>query len=416
MKKNYINVFLYSLILFSIYCSLTIGLSWDELAVVEISKSRLKYLFSLGAVDYKSLWFSKFYPGTYGVTVMFFSQLFPKSYETDILHIFNSLIGISTIFGISKIAKELFNKKIGYIVFVISFFNPIFFGHMAMNERDLVIAFCNIWMTYSLLKYFKYYYIKKKRNNFVIILGLLLGLGLSCRISFIITLLPIFVFLTIDLLFIKKICKEKLLAKRFIKDILISVFIAYFILIIFWPEVYPNIFVLPFQFFNETLKKNLLDKIFSSFKNFQPTETVILSWTLSPQEICEKYEATAPPLHLRLKSLKHALESGWPVRLCFDPVLFVNGWEEIYGRFIDMVFQEIKGEQLLDVTVGVFRMNKDYFKRIKKRETRSDLFYSDYALESNTVTVPINQRRPALSHLKNRIANHIPINRILIWG
>jgi spore photoproduct lyase len=81
-----------------------------------------------------------------------------------------------------------------------------------------------------------------------------------------------------------------------------------------------------------------------------------------------------------------------------------------------MVFQEIKGEQLLDVTVGVFRMNKDYFKRIKKRETRSDLFYSDYALESNTVTVPINQRRPALSHLKNRIANHIPINRILIWG
>jgi len=156
--------------------------------------------------------------------------------------------------------------------------------------------------------------------------------------------------------------------------------------------------------------------LFSSLKDIQPTEKVILSWTLSPQEICEKYEATAPPLHLRLKSLKQALESGWPVRLCFDPVLFVNGWEEIYGRFIDMVFQEIKGEQLLDVTVGVFRMNKDYFKRIKKRETRSDLFYSDYALESNTVTVPINQRRPALSHLKNRIANHIPINRILIWG
>ena len=156
--------------------------------------------------------------------------------------------------------------------------------------------------------------------------------------------------------------------------------------------------------------------LFSSLKDIQPTEKVILSWTLSPQEICEKYEATAPPLHLRLKSLKHALKSGWPVRLCFDPVLFVNGWEEIYGRFIDMVFQEIKGEQLLDVTVGVFRMNKDYFKRIKKRETRSDLFYSDYALESNTVTVPINQRRQALSHLKNRIANHIPINRILIWG
>ena len=168
----------------------------------------------------------------------------------------------------------------------------------------------------------------------------------------------------------------------------------------------------------ENLKIEIRTKsaLFSSLKDIQPTEKVILSWTLSPQEICEKYEATAPPLHLRLKSLKHALESGWPVRLCIDPVLFVNGWEEIYGRFIDRVFQEIKGEQLLDVTLGVFRMNKDYFKRIKKREIKSDLFYSDYAIESNIVTIPINQRESGLSYLKNRIVNHVSLERILIWG
>jgi spore photoproduct lyase len=168
----------------------------------------------------------------------------------------------------------------------------------------------------------------------------------------------------------------------------------------------------------ENLKIEIRTKsaLFSSLKNIQPTEKVILSWTLSPDMICEKYESTAPPLHLRLKSLKHALESGWTVRLCFDPVLFVNGWEEIYGRFIDTVFQEINGEQLLDLTLGVFRMNKDYFKRIKKREIKSDLFYSDYAIESNTVTVPINQRESGLSQLKNQIANHVPLRKILVWG
>ena len=156
--------------------------------------------------------------------------------------------------------------------------------------------------------------------------------------------------------------------------------------------------------------------LFSAIKDIQSSKKVILSWTLSPLEICEKYESTAPPLHLRLKSLKLALESGWPVRLCIDPVLFVNGWEEIYDRFIDMVFHEIKGEQLLDVTLGVFRMNKDYFKRIKKREIKSDLFYSDYAIESNIVTIPINQRESGLSYLKNRIVNHVSLDRILIWG
>jgi len=168
----------------------------------------------------------------------------------------------------------------------------------------------------------------------------------------------------------------------------------------------------------ENLKIEIRTKsaLFSSLKNIQPTDKVILSWTLSPDTICEKYEATAPPLHRRLKSLKNALKTGWPVRLCFDPVIFVNGWEETYSRFIETVFQEIKADQLLDVTVGVFRMNKDYFKRIKKRETRSDLYYSDYIIESNTVTVPVHQRQPALALLKNRIAEYVPKDRIQVWG
>ena len=53
---------------------------------------------------------------------IFITQLFTKSYEIEVLHILNSFVGISAIFGISKIARELFNKKVGYIVFLISFF------------------------------------------------------------------------------------------------------------------------------------------------------------------------------------------------------------------------------------------------------------------------------------------------------
>ena len=252
MKKIYINIFLCFIILFSIYSAVLIGIGWDEGALIEIARLRLEYLLSFGFADYKALWFSHYYPGTYPVVVMFITQLFHKSYVVEIFHILNSFIGISAIFGISKIARELFNKKVGYIVFLISFFIPVFFGHMAINERDIVIAFCNIWMSYYLLKYFRYHHIKQKRNKFLVILGVLLGLGLSCRVSFFITLLPIFIFLIIDSIYQRKICKEKLLIRKFIKDILISIFIAYFVLIIFWPEVYPNILTLPFKFFYES--------------------------------------------------------------------------------------------------------------------------------------------------------------------
>ena len=253
MKKIYINAFLYFVFIFSIYSAISIGFSWDEGAVITIAKSRLKYLFSFGSSTYEPLWFAKLYPGTYSVIAVFITQLFHKSYEIEVLHILNSLIGISAIFGISKIAKELFNKKVGYIVFVASFFNPVFFGHISMNERDLVIAFCNIWISYGLIKYFKYHYIKEKRSKFVITLGLLLGLGSSCRLSFAATLIPIFIFLIVDSLIFKKICTKNIKITKLLKDIILSLFIAYFTIIIFWPEVYPNIFILPFTFFNETL-------------------------------------------------------------------------------------------------------------------------------------------------------------------
>ena len=258
MKKIYKDVFLYLIILFSIYSALIIGLSWDQGTVLGLGKLRLNYFFSLGK-NYGSTslgedfsFFIRLYPGTYAAIVAFITQLFPKSFEVETLHIFNTFIGISTIFGISKIARELFNKNIGYIVFVISFFNPIFFGHMAISDRDLVWAFCNIWITYSLLKYFKQHEISEKKNRIVILLGILLGLGLSARVSFFITLLPIFIFLLYDSFVLNKICKKRISLKIFFKDILISVSIAYFVLIAFWPEVYSNILTLPFKFSYES--------------------------------------------------------------------------------------------------------------------------------------------------------------------
>ena len=155
--------------------------------------------------------------------------------------------------------------------------------------------------------------------------------------------------------------------------------------------------------------------LFTSIQKVAPSKNIVLSWTLSPQEICDKYEATAPPLQRRLNSLKLALNAGWQVRLCIDPVLLVNRWEEIYNRFINDLFNEIDGQQLVDVTLGVFRMNKDYFNRIRKREPKSDLFYSDYDIEQGTVIPPMDLRKSALNQLKNLISKYIPKERILVW-
>ena len=155
--------------------------------------------------------------------------------------------------------------------------------------------------------------------------------------------------------------------------------------------------------------------LFPAIKDLDVVKNVILSWTLSPQIICDRYEYTAPPLKSRIRAVKQALDHGWPVRLCFDPVLLVDNWYEVYTEFFNQLFLEIQKDQLIDVTLGVFRMNKDYYKRIRKRDTRSDLYYRDYSVEGNTVAVNKKERVDALHKLRSHLNNFLPIKKILVW-
>jgi hypothetical protein len=156
-KKNLTIIEISILILlfgFAIYCALIIGGSWDEIFEMKIGNERLKYLFSLGSYKYFDFYNSRFYPGFYNVLNIFITKMFPIKYEIEIWHLTNLLFSIFTIFGIYKISSQLFNKKVGKIVFLLCILNPVFFGHMAMNAKDPLVAFAHVWATYVFLKYF----------------------------------------------------------------------------------------------------------------------------------------------------------------------------------------------------------------------------------------------------------------------
>ena len=256
MTNKINNISIYLLIIFSIYCSLIIGMSWDELGHIEGGNRRLKYLFSFGSYDYLSYYGDqRFYPGLYKTLSVFITKIFPKKYEIEALHLINNLFSIMSIFGISKISSELFNKKVGKIVFILCFFNPIFFGHMAINQKDMIVAFANIWTTYLIIRYLKNQNINEKRNRYVIFAGLTIGLGLGVRIVFLSTLIPIFVISIIDVLFLRKIINKKFSNKKLAFDFFKIFTISYILMISCWPDTHGNIFILPFKLFIQSFSE-----------------------------------------------------------------------------------------------------------------------------------------------------------------
>ena len=239
------NFIFYSLIIFGLYCSLTIGISYDEIYHHESGERRLKYLFSLGRFEYYNVLQLKYYSGLYDTLSYLIVSIFPRNYIYEAHHAINFLIGVSGLLALKKFVRILFNKKISDIFFILSFFSPIYFGHLGINPKDTIICAANFWILYYCIKYLKVSKVSD-RSQIANKIGLFIGLGIGVRVIFLGTLIPIIIFVLFEVLLIKKI-SNKINFKKFIFDLFRVIFISYFLLILCWPDVhktwkYINIF------------------------------------------------------------------------------------------------------------------------------------------------------------------------------
>ena len=249
LKQKILFLFL---IVFSIYCALSIGQSWDEEFLINQGRITLNYLFSLGKIDIE-IELREYYSPIYYTLKFLLSQIFPFSYKIEVSHLINLIFSLSTVIAVKKLSKELFNESVGNYVFLILFFYPIFFGHMAFNSKDTIAAFSHVWIFYLSIQYLKKQNIKLKASRCINFIAVLAALSVGINLLFLGSLAPIFLFILMDIFIFKKFICPTFSKKKFLIDIIKGFVIFYFLLIIFWIDTHPNIFVLPFNFFLDWL-------------------------------------------------------------------------------------------------------------------------------------------------------------------
>jgi len=154
----------------------------------------------------------------------------------------------------------------------------------------------------------------------------------------------------------------------------------------------------------------------SSLNNVVPHENIILGWTLSPDAVIEQYEWDTPPLEKRIQAVREMMEKGWKVRLCFDPIMTIDHWQDVYAEFLDNVFSSIPAERIYDVVVGVFRMNKDFFQRARKREPKVDIYYKQYEMTDSVLSISSDELDNVRSFFDKALSNYIEKSKIDVWG
>lgn len=103
------------------------------------------------------------------------------------------------------------------------------------------------------------------------------------------------------------------------------------------------------------------------FDRWVPSRNVIFAWTLSPDEISSRFEHRAPGLDLRLNAAYTAVRKGFTLRLCFDPIIYVPGYAGMYKNMFAKVFDRIPAGDVLDVSIGLFRISSSYMNVMRKR-------------------------------------------------
>lgn len=110
---------------------------------------------------------------------------------------------------------------------------------------------------------------------------------------------------------------------------------------------------------------------------------VIYAFTLAPQQMITACERKTPSAGARIECALSGLSKGFPVRLCFDPMIYQKNWREDYGelvRDLDQAFAAhgLSMNQLTDASVGTFRISQDYIKKIRKMEPVSPVAQFPY--------------------------------------
>ncbi len=143
----------------------------------------------------------------------------------------------------------------------------------------------------------------------------------------------------------------------------------------------------------------------------KPLPRCVVAFSLSPSEIAAKVEDKAPTLERRLAAIVQLLQQGWQIGLRFDPLIYQTGYQQQYHALFEQVFSVIALERLHSVSLGVFRLPENYYKKIHRLYPDERLFASPLQQQNGMVSYQQELEQEMMQYCTNQILQYIPTSK-----
>ncbi|WP_455381967.1 spore photoproduct lyase family protein [Salinispira pacifica] len=115
---------------------------------------------------------------------------------------------------------------------------------------------------------------------------------------------------------------------------------------------------------------------YPAIHGMDPVPNVVFVWSLAPPGIAGSIERGTAGFQNRLFAARSAAVHGFRLRLCFDPVVVRERWEEEYRRCVGETFRRLPAGSVEMVSVGGLRMGQEQFSRLRRdNPARAALFH-----------------------------------------
>lgn len=160
------------------------------------------------------------------------------------------------------------------------------------------------------------------------------------------------------------------------------------------------------QFPNAELEIRTKSLNIQNLIRLDPTENIVVSYTLSPDNVIKHLETKTPSLDKRLDRLVKLQRKGYKVGLRFDPVIYHSNFKENYQALFDKTFESLDHSLIHSVTLGTFRLPRGIFKQMKKNAPQDQLLATCTDSGSSMVSYSEDIQNELMDFCKNHLLKH----------
>lgn len=144
----------------------------------------------------------------------------------------------------------------------------------------------------------------------------------------------------------------------------------------------------------------------------KPDSRMIFAYTISPQSVIDSYEHKTGSLKDRIEAVKKAMENGFTVRLCFDPMIYCRNFEKEYEEMFKEVVDSIDLTRVKDISIGSFRLSSDYLKIMRHKMPNSAICQFPFETNNGTAAFPLVIREKMEKHLMKLLTEYVAEDKI----